>query len=84
MPAHHPTLGAKLRYWRDHRGLTLRELHELSGVAWNTICAYELGKINASFQQVQKLAKALGISPDTLWDLSPPPETAPPESHPTD
>ena len=57
---------AKLRELRHRRVMTLQELEEHSGVAYNTIWRLENGKTGAQPRTIRKLAKALGIEPEDL------------------
>jgi transcriptional regulator with XRE-family HTH domain len=57
---------AKLKELRNRRVLTLHELEELSGVAYNTIWRLENGKTGAQPRTLRKLARALGVEPEEL------------------
>ncbi len=56
----------KLRELRQRRVLTLMELGERSGVAYNTIWRLENGKTGAQPRTLRKLAAALGVEPEEL------------------
>jgi transcriptional regulator with XRE-family HTH domain len=56
----------RLRALRQQRVLTLRELEERSGVAYNTIWHLENGKRGAQPRTIRKLADALGVAPEAL------------------
>jgi transcriptional regulator with XRE-family HTH domain len=56
----------RLRALRQQRVLTLRELEEHSGVAYNTIWHLENGKRGAQPRTLRKLAGALGVEPEEL------------------
>jgi transcriptional regulator with XRE-family HTH domain len=56
----------KLRELRQKRVLTLQELGERAGVAYNTVWRLENGKTGAQPRTVRKLAKALGVEPEEL------------------
>lgn len=56
----------KLRELRQRRVLTLMELGERSGVAYNTIWRLENGRTGAQPRTLRKLAAALGIEPEEL------------------
>ena len=56
----------RLRTLRQQRVLTLRELEERSGVAYNTIWHLENGKRGAQPRTLRKLADALGVDPGEL------------------
>jgi transcriptional regulator with XRE-family HTH domain len=58
--------GPKLRGLRRARALSLRDLAERSGVAFDTINRLELGKQNAQARTVRALAEALGVEPEEL------------------
>ena len=56
----------KLRELRQRRVLTLHELGERSGVAYNTIWRLENGKSGAHPSTIRKLAAALAVDPKEL------------------
>ena len=56
----------RLRALRQQKVLTLRELEERSGVAYNTIWQLENGKRGAQPRTLRKLADALGVDPEEL------------------
>ncbi len=56
----------RLKALRQKRVLTLRELEERSGVAYNTIWHLENGKREAQPRTIRKLAQALGVGPEEL------------------
>ncbi|MGF1472104.1 MAG: helix-turn-helix domain-containing protein [Rubrobacteraceae bacterium] len=56
----------RLRALREQRLLTLRELEERSGVAYNTIWHLENGKRGAQPRTLRKLAVALNVQPEEL------------------
>jgi transcriptional regulator with XRE-family HTH domain len=58
--------GAKLRELRRRRMLSLRELGERSGVAFDNINKLENERRNAQPRTVRKLAEALGVEPYEL------------------
>jgi transcriptional regulator with XRE-family HTH domain len=57
---------AKLKELRHRRVLTLHELEDISGVAYNTIWRLENGKTGAQPRTIRKLARALGVGPEKL------------------
>ncbi len=67
----HPTFGGKLKHWRQDRGLSLRDLEDLSGVSYGMIGQLERGVTNPSYETASRLAKALRIPVQYLWDLAP-------------
>jgi transcriptional regulator with XRE-family HTH domain len=68
----------RLREWREHIGLTQRELSERSGVAQDAISELETGKRRPYPRTLAKLGAALAIPPHALW--SEPPAALPPAS----
>ncbi len=58
--------GAKLRELRRHRMLSLRELGERSGVAFDNINKLENEHRRAQPRTLRKLAEALGVEPHEL------------------
>ena len=58
--------GAKLRELRRRRMLSLRELGERSGVAFDNINKLENEKRRAQPRTLRKLAEALGVEPHEL------------------
>ncbi len=69
----HPHTGPKILFYRELRGLTLRELAKRSGVNHGLIGNYERRDTAPQYGNCLKLAKALGVSVSVLWDLTPPP-----------
>lgn len=51
---------------RQERALSLRELGEITGVAFDTINKLELGRRAAQPRTIRKLAEALGVEPKEL------------------
>ena len=58
--------GAKLRTLRRRKMLSLRELGERSGVAFDNINKYENGRRAAQPRTVRRLAEALDVDPEEL------------------
>lgn len=58
--------GEKLRRLRRERALSLRDLGERSGIAYDTINRLELGKQEARPRTIRRLAGALGVEPKEL------------------
>jgi transcriptional regulator with XRE-family HTH domain len=56
----------RLKALRHKRVLTLRELEQRSGVAYNTIWHLENGKRGAHPRTLRKLARALDVEPEEL------------------
>lgn len=64
-------IGKKVRYYRNEKGLTQKELGKIIGVENNSISAYERGAASLGQDLLFKLGDALDISVD---DLFPPKE----------
>ena len=64
------TVGDKIRHYRKAKGLSQKELGKLSDTAETTIRQYEGGKRTPRIEQIEKIAKALELSPNDLmnWD----------------
>ena len=58
--------GAKLRHLRRRKMLSLRELGERSGVAFDNINKLENEQRRAQPRTLRKLAEALGVEPTEL------------------
>ncbi len=58
--------GARLRQLRQERALSLRELGERSGVAFDTINKLENERREAQPRTIRRLAEALGVEPKEL------------------
>ena len=56
------TIGEKIKYFRKRIGITQAKLAELSGIHPVSIRKYEINKMVPQTQQIEKIAKALGIS----------------------
>jgi transcriptional regulator with XRE-family HTH domain len=61
-------IGDRLREARKNRRLTQEELSELSGVARENIGRYETGKSQPSIDVLLRLADALEVSTDYLFE----------------
>lgn len=59
-------VGNKIRYQRELRELSRKQLSEMSGVAEISITQYELGKRQPKLKQLIKIAKALDVDPFIL------------------
>ncbi len=58
--------GQRLRQLRQDQALSLRELAEMTGIAFDTINKLELGRREAQPRTIRKLAQALGVEPKYL------------------
>jgi DNA-binding XRE family transcriptional regulator len=56
----------KIRVWREHRGLSSRELAEQAGIAAPFLSQIEAGKRQGTVETLKALAKALGLTIDDL------------------
>lgn len=59
-------VGKKVRKRRKELGLTQEKLAKTSGLHRTYIAGIEAGKRNISLKNLEKLAKALKVSPDDL------------------
>ncbi len=53
-----------IRVWREHRGLSVKALAELAGVAPAYLSQIETGKREGTVSTLSKIAKALGVTID--------------------
>lgn len=60
------TFGERLKALRLAAGFTLEQLGELVGMAHQNVARLESGGRNPSWETVQKLADALGVSTEEL------------------
>ncbi len=60
-------IGAKLRYFREAKNMTLRDAERISGVSNPAISQIETGRVQKpSFEVVVKLCKAYEVNPEEL------------------
>jgi DNA-binding XRE family transcriptional regulator len=57
---------SKLRVWREHRGLSAKELAAMASVSPSYLSEIESGRKPGSLEAMAKLAKALKLSLDDL------------------
>lgn len=55
------SLGTRIRQTRTHKGITLQDLSDRSGLSKGFICQLENDKASPSLQALEKLASGLGI-----------------------
>jgi transcriptional regulator with XRE-family HTH domain len=55
------TMPIRLRYWRDRRGYSVRELARRAGVGYVTVVRVENGHLSPTVAMLEKLAGALKI-----------------------
>jgi len=56
----------KIRVWREHRGLTARDLAVKAGVSTAYLSQIETGVRDGSFETIKRIAAALSITVDDL------------------
>lgn len=67
------SIGDKVRFWREKKGISQRELARRSGLHYVHVAKIELGqRPDPAISTMQAIAKALGITLDKL--LNPPKE----------
>jgi transcriptional regulator with XRE-family HTH domain len=62
-------IGKRIKFFREQRGLTQRQLGNGSGLLEASIRKYEIGQRNPKPDQIKKIADALGV---TVYALAPP------------
>lgn len=73
----------RLKYWREFRGLSLRELAEKSQVPYSAISLLENGKREPQGRTARKLAQALEVEPAELYELVLAPVAQEPQAQPS-
>lgn len=64
------TVGERIKKARIEKKLTQKKLGELCKIAEPTIRRYELGKLNPKYETIQKIAKALEVTPQYLLGIN--------------
>ena len=64
------TIGEKIKYLRKQNGVTQTELAQLTGIHQVSIAKYEKDKMLPQHDQLQKVIKALNVSPMIFFDDS--------------
>ncbi len=72
------TTGERIRFFREKRGFSQSDLAKIAGIPLGTLQKYELGIRNPKSEPLEKIALALGVSPnafinvkcDTIGDLA--------------
>ena len=65
-------LGSRIRQLRNERGLSQQALGEIIGVAFQQIQKYEKGTNTVPSHRISAFCKALGITPDELYQINVP------------
>lgn len=59
-----------LRVWREHRGMSLRDLAAAAGVAFNYISEIEGGRKPGSAEALRRMAAALAVAMEDLMPVA--------------
>ena len=59
-------IGKRIRFFRERRGMTQKQLGGLAGIIEATIRKYEIGQRNPKPDQIKLIADALGVTPNAL------------------
>lgn len=65
-PTVRDTIGALMRDIRKRRRMTLERLSELTGISVSSLSRIENTQLGLNIEKVEKLAAALGVSPESL------------------
>lgn len=80
MTAQHPTIGALLRSLRSHRGWTLKQMSEHSGIPLSTLSKVEHDRLTLTYDKLLQLSERLQLRMSELFaeqdDIPEPPVTA--------
>ncbi|MFT9077900.1 helix-turn-helix domain-containing protein, partial [Ethanoligenens sp.] len=63
------TIGEKIRYFREQRGITQGRLAEVTGIHPVSIRKYETNKMQPQPPQIERIAAALCVSSNALTGL---------------
>ena len=61
-------MAKRIKEWRAKRGLSQRDLADVSGVSREYIARIELGQHDPTLSTLEKLAKALGVKVGRLLE----------------
>ena len=64
------TVGEKIRFYREMRGMSQRELAKTCSIPLGTLQKYEINNRNPKAEQLQKIANGLHISVHALMDIN--------------
>lgn len=67
-----PVVGQKIRYFREQLGIEQKELAAKLGIIGNAISNWECGRTRPDIALLPKIAAALGVSIDELFDMPKP------------
>jgi len=56
------SIGKRIRFFREYRGMTQKQLGETAGILEATVRKYEIGQRNPKPDQIGKIAEALGVT----------------------
>ena len=73
------SIGAHMRDLRKRRKMTLEQLSDLTGISVSSLSRIENTRLGLSIDKVEKLARALGVTPETFVSRERP-GRAPPSS----
>ena len=62
-------IGARVRFLRYERGLSMRELAEMAGCSASCLMHFELGRRSVTMRILRKLARALHVQPFDILNL---------------
>lgn len=63
------TVGKKIKFFREKKGLTQSELAEIAGIPLGTFQKYEIDYRNPKGDTLEKIACGLGVSPNVFLDV---------------
>ena len=63
--------GASLRHARKAKALSQQQLAEMSGLSVDMVSRVERGDVAPSFDTIEVLAKALGVTPSRFFGMNP-------------
>jgi|SRR5690625_2621467 len=63
----HQPFGERLKWLRQSRGFTLKELRERSGISISTLSKIERGRLSPTYEKIVSLAKGLNVDVASLF-----------------
>lgn len=64
----HPSMGKKIRWYREQRGFTVNGLGRAAGIAASLISRWENGKATPPYDKACLVAETLDIPVEWIWD----------------
>lgn len=70
----HPSMGRKIRVYRERRGLSVRKLAHETGISASLISRWERGLSTPTYPMAVRLAECFDVPVEWIWDHGIPPD----------